>query len=220
MRKLTRRQKRQIRFGILYGFAIIGMLTTGLFLFRKTTEFVEEIQKPKVVREAPAIDEQILEPNEYSRPGLELPEVDGLVIHYTTNPGTTAQQNHDYFAGLAASHLTKASSHYIIGLDGEIIQCIPETEQAYASNNRNADTLAIECCHFDATGEFYMQTYQSLVHLTAYLMGKYDIPIESVIRHYDVTGKSCPKYFVDHPDEWERFLQDVEEYIDQYGTRE
>ena len=220
MRKLTRRQKRQIRFGILYGFAIIGMLSSAIFLFHRTTEFVEEIQKPKIVRDPPTIEEQILEPNEYSRPGLELPEVDGLVIHYTANPNTTAQQNHDYFAGLAASHLTKASSHYIIGLDGEIIQCIPETEQAYASNNRNADTLAIECCHFDATGEFYMQTYQSLVHLTAYLMGKYDIPIESVIRHYDVTGKSCPKYYVDHPDEWEQFLADVEEYIDQYGTRE
>ena len=51
-------------------------------------------------------------------------------------------------------------------------------------------------------------------------MGKYEIPIENVIRHYDVTGKSCPKYYVDHPDEWEQFLADVEEYIDQYGTRE
>ena len=65
-----------------------------------------------------------------------------------------------------------------------------------------------------------MQTYQSLVHLVAWLMGRYDIPVENVIRHYDVSGKSCPKYYVDHPDEWERFHEDVKAYIEQYGTRE
>ena len=30
-----------------------------------------------------------------------------------------------------------------------------------------------------------------------------------MIRHYDVTGKICPKYFVDHEDAWELFKGDV-----------
>ena len=45
----------------------------------------------------------------------------------------------------------KVSSHFIIGIAGDIIQCIPENEIAYASNSRNKDTISIECCHPDAT---------------------------------------------------------------------
>ena len=181
---------------------------------------METMLSPKIVRTAPEISKQFIDPNEYSRPGIKLEKVKGIVVHYTANPGTSAQQNHDYFAGLAISHETKASSHYIIGLDGEIIQCIPRDEQAYASNNRNSDTISIECCHFDDTGEFYVQTYDSLVHLVAWLEGKYGLDEEAVIRHYDVNGKICPKYFVDHPEEWDRFLEDVKLYIEEYGTRE
>lgn len=82
--------------------------------------------------------------------GLHL-KVRGIVVHYTANPGTTAIQNRNYFAGLEQSHQTKASSHFVIGLDGEIVQCIPCNEIAYASNNRNSDTIAIECCIPDDT---------------------------------------------------------------------
>ena len=202
------------------GFAIIGVFSTILFVATRTKEYVVYLQKPKVVKEEPTIDEQLLSPNEYSRPVIPVETINGIVVHYTANPGTTAQQNRDYFEGLKDSHLTKASSNYIIGLDGEIIRCVPDDEMAYASNERNHDTISIECCHFDETGEFYRQTYQSLVHLVAYLMGEYDLPLDGVIRHYDVTGKSCPKYYVDHPEEWAAFLVDVEDYIEAHGVRE
>lgn len=216
---LSKKQIRYIFYGIILGFAFIGICTTALFIGKNTIKFVETISSPKKVWTPPDISKQIIEPNEYSRPGIELKEVKGIVIHYTANPGTSAQQNHDYFAGLANTHLTKASSHYIIGLDGEIIQCIPRNEQAYASNNRNSDTLSIECCHFDDTGEFYVQTYESLVHLVAWLEGKYDLSEDDVIRHYDVSQKICPKYYVDHPEEWDQFKLDVKDYIEEYGTR-
>ncbi len=204
----------------MLGFSIIGIFSTIFFVGSKTREYVIKIQKPKVVRDEPEIEEQLLSPNEYSRPVIPTDGIAGIVVHYTANPGTTAQQNRDYFEGLAESHITKASSNYIIGLDGEIIRCVPDDEVAYASNERNHDTISIECCHFDETGEFYMQTYNSLVHLVAYLMGRYDIPLEEVIRHYDVTGKPCPKYYVDHPEEWAAFLNDVEDYIEKHGVRE
>ncbi len=212
-------RKRQILYGIVWGFAIIGMLTTALFIITRTKDFVVTLQAPLVVYEPPEIDEQLIPVNEYSRPGIALKKIKGIVVHYTANPGTSAQQNHDYFSGLAQSHLTKVSCHYIIGLDGEIIQCVPDEEQAYASNERNKDTLSIECCHFDQSGEFYVQTYESLVHLTAYLIGKYGLSTDDVIRHYDVTGKSCPKYFVDHPKEWDKFKEDINKYIKLHGTR-
>mgnify|MGYP000820149496 CR=1 FL=1 len=134
----------------------------------------------KYVEESPDFAVELLSVNEYSRPGTELAQVNGIVVHYTANPGTTAQQNRDYFAGLAESHITHASSHFVIGLEGEIVQCIPCDEIAYASNDRNSDTIAIECCIPDDTGKFNDQTYQSLVQLVTWLMGRYDLGVEAV----------------------------------------
>ena len=158
----------------------------------------------------PDIDVQLLDVNPYSRPGTESDGINGIVIHYTANPGSTAQENRDYFNGLQYSHETEASSNFIIGIDGEIIQCVPTWEVAYASNDRNSDTVSIECCHPDESGRFTEQTYRSLVQLTAWLCVKFDLGPEDVIRHYDVTGKICPKYFVENEDAWETFRTDVE----------
>ena len=109
---------------------------------------------------------------------------------------------------------TKASSHFIIGIDGEIVQCIPSSEIAYASNSRNDDTLSIECCHPDESGKFSEETYDSLVELTAWLCRYFDISPDEVIRHYDVTGKLCPKYYVENEDAWEDLLADIKEAYD------
>ena len=171
------------------------------------------------IEEAPLIDQQLLTVNEYSRPGTKLEKVKGVVIHYTGNPGTTAMQNRNYFEGLAEKKDTKASSHFIIGLSGEIIQCVPLGEVAYASNERNWDTISIECCINNDAGKFTEKTYDALVHLTAWLVGEYDLKIEDILRHYDVTGKECPKYFVEHESAWEDFKLDVEIYIDQNGVK-
>ena len=158
---------------------------------------------------APPFDVELLDVNEYSRPGISLEQINGIVIHYTANPGSTAQNNRDYFEGLKDSHETKVSSHFVVGIEGEIVQCIPSSEIAYASNSRNSDTLSIECCHTDETGKFTEATYTSLVRLTGWLCYRFNLTSEDVIRHYDVTGKICPKYFVDYPEKWDEFCGDV-----------
>ncbi|MDD3218909.1 MAG: peptidoglycan recognition family protein [Lachnospiraceae bacterium] len=162
---------------------------------------------------APEMNAELLTVNEYSRPGVPLEQINGIVVHYTANPGATAQNNRDYFEGLKDSHETKVSSHFIVGLDGEIVQCIPTAEISYASNDRNSDTLSIECCHPDETGQFNQATYDSLVKLTGWLCYRFGLSSEQVIRHYDVTGKLCPKYFVENEDAWAAFKGDVQEYI-------
>lgn len=162
---------------------------------------------------APPFDVELLDVNEYSRPGIPLEQINGIVIHYTANPGSTAQNNRDYFEGLKDSHETKVSSHFVVGIEGEIVQCIPSSEIAYASNSRNSDALSIECCHPDETGKFTDATYTSLVRLTGWLCYRFNLTSEDVIRHYDVTGKICPKYYVDHPEAWEQFKTDVGEQI-------
>lgn len=157
----------------------------------------------------PAIDVQLLDVNAYSRPGINTDTITGVVIHYTANPGSTAQENRDYFNSLQYTQETEASSNFVIGLDGEIIQCVPTWEVAYASNERNMDTVSIECCHPDDSGAFTDETYRSLVQLTAWLCEKFGLTQDDVIRHYDVTGKNCPGYFVEHEDKWIEFKETV-----------
>ncbi|MBR6270684.1 MAG: N-acetylmuramoyl-L-alanine amidase, partial [Lachnospiraceae bacterium] len=155
--------------------------------------------------------------NRYSRPGTPLLQVKDIVIHYVANPGTSAKQNRDYFNGLAdqsGDDVTYTSSNFIVGLEGEIIAVVPIEEIAYCSNNRNNDTISIETCHPDETGKFNEKTYASLVRLTAWLCDNYGLDSSHVIRHYDVTGKLCPLYFVEHEDAWETFKADVQTEID------
>ena len=156
---------------------------------------------------------ELLTVNDYSRPGISSGTIHNIVIHYTANPGSTAQENRDYFEGLKDSHTTMASSHFIIGLGGEVIQCVPTSEIAYASNDRNYDTVSIECCHPDETGKFTNDTYRSMVRTTAWLCSKFGLTGKDVIRHYDITGKICPKYFVEHADAWDTFKSDVDDML-------
>lgn len=176
-----------------------------------------DIGSPTKQVETPELDVQFLTVNEYSRPGTPTDKIRSVVVHYTANPGSTAQNNRDYFENLKDTQETKVSSNFIVGLDGEIIQCVPTAEVAYASNSRNQDSVSIECCHPDETGKFNRETYESLVELVAFLCGKFDLGMDDIIRHYDVTGKECPKYFVEHEDAWELFKNDVAKYIQENG---
>ena len=127
------------------------------------------------------IDQQIIKVDGDSRRGVYLESVQNIVIHYVGNPGTTAQQNRDYYA----SRSSEVSSHFVIGLKGEIIQCIPLHEKSSASNHRNKDTISIEVCHPDESGKFTDAAYQSLVKLTAWLCEICDLDRDDVIRHQD-----------------------------------
>lgn len=168
------------------------------------TSSVRQIAKREL--EKPEIIEDFLTKNPYSRPATKLKNIKGIVVHYTANPGATAKNNRNYFENLSKTKETYASSHFIVDMDGSIIQCIPLDEIAYCSNNRNEDTIAIEVCHMDDTGEFTTQSYNATVCLCAWLCSKYQLEAREVIRHYDITGKNCPKFYVENPEEWEQFV--------------
>lgn len=162
----------------------------------------------------PEIIEDYLEVNDYSRPGTPVGKIKNIFVHYTANPGTSAAQNRSYFANLALTQERSASAHLIIGYDGELIQCIPFDEQAYAVMTRNEDSISIECCYISEDGSFTQETYDTLVHTLAWLIDKYDLSEEDILRHYDCGGKMCPVYYVEHTREWEQLLQDVAAYED------
>lgn len=172
------------------------------------------LSQPSKVINKPEISEMLLTPNEYSRPQTPLNKVNSIVIHYTANPGTGAESNRNYFENLRVNKTTSASSHFVIGLEGEIIQCIPLNEISFASNDRNNDTISIECCHPDETGKFNDKTYQSLIALVSWLCCEYSLGKDDIIRHYDVSGKLCPLYYVEHEDAWEELKNDIMAYID------
>lgn len=164
--------------------------------------------------EKPEVSEQLLTVNDYSRPGEKTDATKYIVIHYLGNPKTTAQENHDYFESLKDLQNCYMSANYIVGLEGEIIQCVPDNEVAYASNQENHESISIENCHLDSTGKFLKDTYISLVKLTAYLTETYNLGRNQIIRHHDVTGKDCPLYYTEHEDYWEDFRDDVMTYRD------
>lgn len=178
------------------------------------TKYVERSEEVMQI-EKPEIDVQLLTENPYSRPGTQSGKIKNIVIHYTANPGTSAVQNRNYFEGLKDSKQTRASSHFIVGIEGEIVQCVPTWEIAYASNERNSDTVSIETCHKNSDGKYTKETYESMVHLTAWLCEKFGLTEEDVIRHYDITGKICPKYFVDDEKAWDNFKKDVKQMLEE-----
>lgn len=150
-----------------------------------------------------------LEKNKYSRPGIKRNKTTKIAWHYVGNAGSSAEANRNYFNN-AQKHKTSASSHYIIGLSGEIIYCIPEIEVAYTTNSANCYSIGIEMCHPDNSGKFNALTYNAAVELGADLARRYKLnPLTDFIRHFDVTKKICPKYWVDKPTEWQKFKQDV-----------
>ena len=133
------------------------------------------LSEPPIVPIAPVVPEEITIPtwivqdilpvNEYSRPKIALSEVNGVVAGCTGNLGTTAEQNRSYFKNLAETKETYASSHFVIGMDGKITQCVPLNEIAYCYNQRNNDTISIERCHSDDTNQFSQDTLDALARL-------------------------------------------------------
>ena len=202
--KRKRRRRLNPRFALLCLTLALGAAAVGLWWANRGLPG-EDIAVPDYV------ERDYIPVNEWSRPGTPLEDINAVVIHYVGNPGTTARANRNYFASLSSGKEgTYASSHFVVGLEGEVVQCVPLTEVAYASNTRNGDTVSIEVCHPDETGEFSPVTYGRCVELAAWLCREFKLdPETDVIRHYDVTGKECPLYYVEHPEAWERLKADV-----------
>ena len=185
---------------------LLILAAVGLYLLYDTVFPVRRLE----TLEVPAyVDVQVIDIDGASRRGTSLSDINDIVIHYVGNPGTSAQANRNWYANPSSN----VSSHFIVGLKGEIIQCIPLHEKSSASNHRNSDTISIEVCHPDASGKFNAATYDSLVNLTAWLVKSCGLTVDNVIRHYDVTGKECPRYYVRNEDAWNQFKADVKEKL-------
>lgn len=191
---------------IIFGATYCVNFISGLVRERAVIGKLKDISSPEW------IDVQLIGEDSGGRTGRQLLALKNIVIHYVGNPSTSAQANHDYFDKPS----TKVSSHFIVGLEGEIIQCLPLYEQSAASNWRNKDTISIEICHPDESGKFNDKTYESVVKLTAWLCHEFYLDSSDVIRHHDVTGKLCPLYYVEHEDAFEVLREDIGRKINEF----
>ncbi len=202
----------KIRREFLAAFLIIVVVISGAIVYKTYFPSSKIVEQAEEIRLPDWVDVQLIHKHSTARTGIKLEDIKNVVIHYVGNPNSTAQNNRDYFN----KPTTRVSSHFVVGLEGEVIQCVPLYERSAASNHRNKDTISIETCHPDESGKFNQKTYKSLVRLTAFLCNEFDLTENDVIRHYDITGKGCPKYFVDNSDAFEDFKKDVGKAIDDY----
>lgn len=153
------------------------------------------------------IEQKLIPVNKYTRPGSKLQRVSGIIIHWTANlnEGADDVAHYRYFSGHAIASQTYASAHYFVDHDSAL-QIIPDGEMAYhvgARNYRtqrlgkypNAVTIGVETC-VNYKGVKFTAALDRSAWLCAMLLKKHGLGIDDLYRHYDVTGKDCPKYFV------------------------
>lgn len=143
-----------------------------------------------------------------TRPGYLLKSVQKIVMHYTANPGATAENHQDYFD--REDHTRYASAHIFVDNDSAV-EIIPLNELAYHAGNEwwNYNSLGIELC-VEKDGSFHPNTIKQATSIVAELCRRYSLdPKTDIVRHYDVTGKICPKPWVENPILFTQFKGEV-----------
>lgn len=109
---------------------------------------------------------------------------------------------------------TYASAHFVMDLNGDIYEMIPLNYVAYTTNSANAYAIGIECATTGTNDHYSDKEYVSMVKLGAWLAQYYGLdPRTDFIRHYDVTQKICPRYFVNNTAKWTQFKLDCYNYM-------
>lgn len=148
-----------------------------------------------------------------------------IVIHYTGNDGDTDEGNATYFK----NNVVSASAHYFVD-DDSVTQSVPDLFTAWSVGGTkwkdcattgggtmygkitNANSISVEMCDTlrNGTVKASEQTMANTATLVKSLMKKYNIDINHVYRHFDVTGKHCPAYFM-NASAWAEFKERLKE---------
>ncbi|OIS75914.1 N-acetylmuramoyl-L-alanine amidase [Bacillus licheniformis] len=158
--------------------------------------------------------------NQYTRPGLKLAGVKGIVMHWTATPGASALNERNYFNGTCIADKRYASAHYFVDRK-EAQHIIPENEVAYHAHdqnrcyvsflkpNANTTAIGVEMC-VEKDGKIHSETVQNAAELVADLCKRYGLSTDKIVRHYDVTNKNCPAPWVSNPSQLAAFRKKVD----------
>lgn len=148
--------------------------------------------------------------------GKRTAKIEWIVMHYTANDGDSDESNGKYFQQPLNP---VASAHYFVD-DDSITRSVPDDYVAYhcGANTyrhpscRNANSIGVEMCDAKRDGKVMAtdKTIANAAELVYQLCKQYGIPYDHIIRHYDVTGKLCPAYWV-KGDGLQKFRKHVEE---------
>ena len=150
--------------------------------------------------------------------GVRRGKIEWIVMHYTANDGDSGMSNARYFQKALNP---VASAHYFVD-DREIVQSVPDEYVAYHCGAykyrhpfcRNYNSIGVEMC--DSVGAVPAATRERTAAFVRELMDKYGVPVENVLRHYDVTGKSCPRQMAGKNNaEWEAFKASVKALLNE-----
>ena len=156
----------------------------------------------------------LLTPNPYNFSGVVYAP-SRIVIHYTGDLGASAAQLSQFFNNTAKGMFKNSkkqintSCNYIIGFDGTIIKKAEDNQMTYSVGSKyNPGSIAIEVCYNSKDGKFTDKAIKALSELVPMLQRKYKIENKNVVRHYDLTGKLCPFYYVDNK-RWEELKDEI-----------
>ncbi|MEO2284772.1 MULTISPECIES: peptidoglycan recognition protein family protein [Bacillus subtilis group] len=161
--------------------------------------------------------------NQYTRPGLKMSGVKGIVMHWTATPGASALNERNYFNGTCIADKRYASAHYFVDRK-EAQHIIPENEVAYHAHdqnrcyvsflkpNANTKSISVEMC-VEKDGKIHSQTIQNAAELVADLCKRYGLSTDKIVRHYDVTNKSCPTPWVRDASQLTTFRKKVDSLL-------
>jgi len=145
-----------------------------------------------------------------NRPFRKLVQLKGIIIHWTANVGSKAdaQAHYRYFS----KNKVNASAHYFVD-DHEVVQLIPDDEVAWhigdkqrfdnlpyrnalvpKGQNPNDFFIGIEMCVYKEANQ--QKVLENTIELVKNLLSKHKLTTDQVYRHYDMTGKDCPKMFL------------------------
>lgn len=138
-----------------------------------------------------------------------------IIIHDTAGraKGADADALYRYFN----TEGVNASSQYGTD-DHQIVQMVPDNKKAWHAGSTNgaitnSNTIGIEMC-VNTDGD-WSKTLENTIVLVKYLMNKYNIPANRVVRHFDASGKRCPEMMiVDRPQDWTYFKKQIGGYDD------
>ena len=160
------------------------------------------VQMPNMIK-------QFMKINKYGRPGTKRRKTTKIAWHFTGQHDVPAKNTVSYFSNVVANgykvngRYIYASSHLVIGLNGETYHIVPFDEIAYTTNDANYYSIGVECATTGSDDHYTDEEYVSMVKTGAWLAQTRKLdPRKDFIRHYDVTGKICPRYFVNHKDKW------------------
>nr|AXS01378.1 mannosyl-glycoprotein [uncultured bacterium] len=143
-----------------------------------------------------------------NRPGRVNP-TQYVTIHNTGNAskGAGAKSHAAYVKGDAAANLP-VSWHYTVD-EKDIYQHLPDSEDAFhagdGAGDGNRKSIGIEIC-MNSDGDLLKATDKA-AELTAFLCGKYNIPVENVVQHQKWSGKNCPQLIRNgKPYNWNAFF--------------